>query len=82
MLPQKRCNKEICKDYRKHGKVCDYTDMGRGYQNQKYCGLHIKISPLPSQKAWMKLHDETATAIAFSFIDLETEVPLYGEKAK
>ena len=40
--------------------------------------------PPTSQKARMKLHDETATAIAgaFSFIDLETEVPLYGEKAK
>ena len=56
--------------------MCDYTDMGRGYQNQKYCGLHIKIGPQPSQKAWMKLHDETATAIAFSFIDLETEACL------
>ena len=34
--------------------------------------------PHPSYKAWMKLHDETATAIAGAFpsIDLETEASL------
>ena len=34
----------------------------------------------PSYKAWMKLHDETATAIAGAFpsIDLETEASRFG----